>query len=115
MPKQSVGTVDEIPQGQRKAVNLSGNKILVFHLDSGFYATEASCPHMRLPLGKGQILDGDVLQCPIHRAKFCIKSGDVKEWACFPPGIQLLNVIRGEKSLKTYSVSVEDNEIFVAL
>ena len=115
MPKHNVGTIDEIPQGQSKAVKVSGNKILVFHLDSGFYATEANCPHLKMPLAKGQILDDDTLQCPIHRAKFCIKSGDVKEWACFPPGIQLLNVIRGEKTLKTYPVSVDNNDLFVDL
>ncbi|MBQ0718938.1 MAG: Rieske 2Fe-2S domain-containing protein [Gammaproteobacteria bacterium] len=115
MPKYSVGKTSDIPPGQRKVTKVAGNKVIVFHLDSGFYATQASCPHMKLPLGKGNMLEGDVLQCPIHRAKFCVKTGEVKQWACFPPGIQLLNVVRGEKPLKTYPVHIENDEVFVEL
>ncbi|MBL4781685.1 MAG: Rieske (2Fe-2S) protein [Porticoccaceae bacterium] len=115
MPKYSVGPVNGIPPGQRKVTKVEGNKVIIFHRESGFYATEASCPHLRLPLAKGDVLEGDVLQCPIHRAKFCVKSGDVREWACFPPGIQVLNVLRGEKSLKTYPVHIENDEVFVEL
>ena len=115
MPKYRVAGVNDISPGQRKVTKVEGNKIIVFHLDSGFFATEASCPHMRLPLGKGAMLERDVLQCPIHRAKFCVKTGDIKEWACFPPGIQLLNVVRGEKPLKTYPVHIDNDEVFVEL
>jgi 3-phenylpropionate/trans-cinnamate dioxygenase ferredoxin subunit len=115
MPKYSVGQVNDIPPGQRKIAKVEGNKVIVFHLDSGFFATEASCPHLRMSLSKGEMLDGDVLQCPIHRAKFCVKTGDVKEWACFPPGIQLLNVVRGERALKTYSVNIDNDELFIEL
>lgn len=115
MPKYSVGSVNDIPPGQRKVANLDGNKVIVFHVEDGFYATQASCPHLMMPLTKGKILDGEVLQCPVHRAKFCIKTGEVKEWACFPPGIQLLNVIRGEKALKTYAVVIDNDEVFVGL
>ena len=42
-----------------------------------------------------------------------IKTGEVVEWANFPPGIQLLNVVRGEKALKTYPVVVENGEVKV--
>jgi len=34
-------------------------------------------------------------------------------WANFPPGIQLLNVVRSEKALKTYRAVVEDGEVVV--
>ncbi len=115
MSKHSVCSINDFPPGQRKVIKFDGNKIIVFHLESGFYATEASCPHMKMPLGKGELLKDEVLQCPIHRAKFCIKTGEVKEWACFPPGIQLLNIVRGEKPLKTYPVLIENDEVFVEL
>lgn len=35
--------------------------------------------------------------------------------AGFPPGIQLLNVVRSEKALKTYSAVVEDGNVVVEL
>ena len=38
---------------------------------------------------------------------------EVHNWANFPPGIQLLNVVRSEKALKTYRAVVEDGEVVV--
>ncbi len=44
-----------------------------------------------------------------------MRTGEVVRWANFPPGIQLLNAVRGEKALETYPVSEEDGEPFVEL
>ena len=57
--------------------------------------------------------DGLRIQCPFHRAEFDIRTGEVHNWANFPPGIQLLNVVRSEKALKTYRAVVEDGEVVV--
>ena len=112
MTMYPAGTADELAIGERKLLNLDGTKVLLFHLDSGFHAVQANCPHMMLPLKAGKLLDnGKTLQCPIHRAQFDIATGEVNKWAHFPPGIQMLNIIRGEKCLKTYPVSVADNEL----
>jgi 3-phenylpropionate/trans-cinnamate dioxygenase ferredoxin subunit len=51
------------------------------------------------------------VQCPFHRARFDIRTGKVVDWANFPPGIQMLNVVRGEKALRTYKVSVEGGSV----
>jgi len=55
------------------------------------------------------------VQCPLHRARFDIRTGEVIDWANFPIGIQLLNALRGEKALKTYKVSVRDGEVRVSV
>lgn len=116
MTIHQAGSADELAIGERKLLNLDGTKVLLFHLDSGFHAVQASCPHMMLPLKSGKLLnDGKTLQCPIHRAQFDIASGEVSQWANFPPGIQLLNVIRKEKCLKVYPVSVSNGNIQVEI
>lgn len=116
MTIHQAGSADELATGERKLLNLGGTKVLLFHLDSGFHAVQASCPHMMSPLKRGKLLDdGKTLQCPIHRAQFDIASGEVNKWANFPPGIQLLNVIRKEKCLKVYPVSVSDGNIQVEI
>ena len=46
-------------------------------------------------------------------AEFDIRRGEVDKWANFPPGIQLLNVVRSEKALKTYPAAVEDGNVVV--
>jgi 3-phenylpropionate/trans-cinnamate dioxygenase ferredoxin subunit len=37
----------------------------------------------------------------------------VERWANFPPGIQLLNVARGEKALRTFPVTVQDGAVYI--
>ena len=116
MTTHSAGSADELALGERKLLNIDGTKILLFHLDSGFHAVQASCPHLMLPLKSGKLLDdGKTLQCPIHRAQFDIATGDVNKWANFPPGIQMLNIIRKEKCLQTYTITEADGELSIEI
>ncbi|MDH5299816.1 MAG: Rieske 2Fe-2S domain-containing protein [Gammaproteobacteria bacterium] len=101
--------------GEKKAFNVDGEKVLLIHLEDGFYATGAKCPHMSMPLEKGKLIDGQRIQCKFHHAEFDIKTGKACQWACFPPGIQLLNVIRGQKDLPTYALKIDDGRIYVEL
>jgi len=113
MARQVVCAESELPVGEMKPFKVGDTKILVYHLDDGFYATQASCTHVFAPLGRGKIVDGCRIRCPLHHAEFEIRTGEVHTWANFPPGIQLLNVVRSEKALKTYRAVVEDGEVVV--
>lgn len=113
MAFQPLCSEEEIPLNEKKTVKINGEKILIFHLEDGFFATQNKCTHLVAPLGKGKIIDGDKIQCPFHRARFDIRTGEVIDWANFPPGIQLLNVIRGKKALKTYKVSVDAGKVMI--
>ena len=113
MAQHIVASVNDIPVGDRKVVTAGNTKVILFHLEDGYYATQTHCPHLMLPLKNGKLLDGKVLQCPIHRAQFNVTDGEVIKWANFPPGIQMLNVIRKEKCLSTYPVSVDGDKVLV--
>lgn len=115
MKQHTVCHTRDLAKGQMKAFTVAGEKIVLYHLEDGFFATQANCTHVFAPLARGKILDGCKVQCPLHRARFDIRTGEVIDWANFPPGIQVLNVVRGEKALKTYKVSVRDGEVRVAL
>jgi 3-phenylpropionate/trans-cinnamate dioxygenase ferredoxin subunit len=115
MPNHTVCRTDELAKGTMRAFTVGNEKIALYHLDDGFFATQASCTHVFAPLARGKILDGCKVQCPFHRARFDIRTGQVVDWANFPPGIQLLNVVRGQKALKCYTVSVEAGEVRVVL
>ncbi|MEM8594570.1 MAG: Rieske (2Fe-2S) protein [Pseudomonadota bacterium] len=88
MAKHKVCLESELAQGKQIAVTCGDDNVLVFHLDDGFYATQSNCTHLFMPLKKGKIIDGCQIQCPIHRARFDIKTGEVVAWANFPPGIR---------------------------
>jgi 3-phenylpropionate/trans-cinnamate dioxygenase ferredoxin subunit len=90
MAKYIVGTVDEIPPGSRKIVELAGRSIGVFNIDGHFYALRNQCPHQGGPLCEGK-LSGliqaarpgqyqysrpeEILRCPWHGWEFDIKTG----------------------------------------
>ena len=115
MTMHTVCQTSDIKRGQMKAFTVDGHKIVVYNLTDGFFATQASCTHMFAPLSRGKIIEGRMVQCPLHRARFDIRTGEVVDWANFPPGIQLLNVVRSEKALKTYPVTVKDGEVRVRI
>jgi 3-phenylpropionate/trans-cinnamate dioxygenase ferredoxin component len=113
MPSIEVCSEKDIPLGKNKVFQVKGQGVLIFHLKDGFYATQNHCTHAFWPLKGGKILNGDKVQCPFHRAVFNIKTGQVVQWANFPPGIQLLNVVRGKKALRTYQVTRRDGKLYV--
>jgi 3-phenylpropionate/trans-cinnamate dioxygenase ferredoxin subunit len=115
MTLHTVCRTSDIKRGQMKAFQVGDEKIVVYNLADGFFATQAHCSHVFAPLARGKIIEGRMVQCPFHRARFDIRTGEVIQWANFPPGIQVLNVVRGEKALKTYRVSVKDGEVRVSL
>jgi 3-phenylpropionate/trans-cinnamate dioxygenase ferredoxin component len=105
----------ELPLGKMKAFTVGAEKLVVYHVGEGFFATQSSCTHMFAPLARGKLLDDCKVQCPFHRARFDIRTGKVVDWANFPPGIQVLNIVRGEKALKTYKVQVKSGNLQVKI
>lgn len=106
-------SVNDVPAGGMGRFRVGGESVVVYNLADGFHATGASCSHVFGPLARGKILDGERIQCPLHRAEFDIKTGEAVKWACFPPGVQLLNLFRPKKPIKTYSTKVEGDAVLV--
>src|SRR5262249_38997320 len=137
-----VATLDEIPPGARKIVEVEGRSIGVFNVDGAFYALRNRCPHQGGPLCQGAITDfvsstrpgeyrigrrGEILRCPGHAWEFDVRTG--QSW--FDPG--KVRVRRYEVTVKaspdapprqleqgpyvaeTYPVSVERQYVLVDL
>lgn len=113
MTKHVVCRESDLSVGEMKPLKVGDTSVLVYRLADGFYATQNNCTHVFAPLTRGKIVDGERIRCPLHRAEFDIRSGEVCKWANFPPGIQLLNAVRGEKALKTYPVTLEDGNVVI--
>lgn len=69
-----VGQVSEIPEGERKLVQVDEFSIGVFHHKSGWYAVRNSCLHRGGPVATGTLV-GDVLTCPWHGYQYDLTSG----------------------------------------
>ncbi len=108
-----VASEDALEVGTMKAYQAGEEQVLLIRTPEGFFATQSKCPHLFMPLEKGKLVDNCRIQCKFHRAEFDVETGDVCQWANFPPGIQALNFVRGEKGLKTYPIKVEEGKVFV--
>lgn len=113
--EHNIAKSSEFSVGEMKPFKVGDENILVYRLDDGFYATQNRCTHLFASLSKGKLVDGCKVECPLHKARFDVRTGEVQDWANFPPGIQLLNKLRAEKALKTYPVEVKDDSVFVSI
>ena len=113
MPEIFVANETDFQPNTLKAVEADGEKFVLYRLEDGFFATQAKCPHLGAPLAKGKIVDGERIQCKFHRAEFNVRDGKACKWANFPPGIQALNFIRGEKDLATYPCKVKEGKVYL--
>lgn len=73
--------------------------IAVFNVDGDFYAIDDTCTHDEYSLADGYI-DGDVVECPLHMAKFNIRTGKVLS-------------LPATVDVGGYAVKVEDGVVFV--
>jgi nitrite reductase/ring-hydroxylating ferredoxin subunit len=106
----------ELPPNTRKVVRVGQRAILLIHHHDRIYAMENHCPHLRLPLQKGQIIADNAIICPWHHSAFDLDTGDVKAWSPWPPGVgRLVAVLSREKALPIFPTKVEDGTIWVNL
>jgi nitrite reductase/ring-hydroxylating ferredoxin subunit len=91
-----VARADEIPEGERKIVQVDGISIGIFHHNGGWYALHNSCLHRGGPVCTGP-LNGEVLECPWHGFQYNVTTG------------QLLADPRSK--LDTFPVVVENGEV----
>jgi nitrite reductase/ring-hydroxylating ferredoxin subunit len=57
-----------------KLVFLGEDSVAVYRVGDNFFATQSLCTHMGGELTEGD-LEGDVIRCPIHWARFRVVDG----------------------------------------
>lgn len=85
-----VATVDELPPGNRKIVEVNGQSIGVFNVNGHYVAVLNVCPHELGPVCRGRVggttlpsppgeyrwgREGEVLACPWHGWEFDLLTG----------------------------------------
>lgn len=72
----TVAKVGEIPEGGVKVVRVDEDRVAVFHVGGQYYALSDLCTHDGGELSDG-VLDGHVIECARHGARFDIRTGAV--------------------------------------
>lgn len=110
MAKHIVATLDEIPPGERKVLQVGGRLIGVFNINGEYFALRNQCPHQGGPLCSGNLSGlleserpgeydysriNEIIRCPWHGWEFDIRTG--QSW-----------VDPAKTRVRSYEVSLED-------
>jgi len=96
-----VAETGEIPSGERKRVEINGERITIFNIENKYYAIDDTCPHKKTaPLLRGK-LDGLGIKCPNHGYRFDLKTGECNIDSAF--------------NTKIYAIKIEGNSILLGL
>jgi len=96
-----VARVSDIAPGERLWLEFEEETVVLFNINGRFYCIADVCTHDGGPLDQGQ-LQGDVIECPRHGARFSVRTGKVL-------------ALPAVKPLNTYPLRVEGSEIQVAV
>ncbi len=99
--ERDAGAECELAEGQMRAAEIAGKKLLLTKTGGACHAIGETCPHAGGPLSKGVLRD-DVVTCPWHKAAFRVTTGERLE----PPAMD---------DLPRYSVRVANGRIMVGL
>jgi len=130
-----VATVDEIPQGGRKLVEVGDRNVVIFNVNGEFLALLDRCPHQGGSLCAGVLAGfvssdepgqynysrpGEFIRCPWHGWHFDVRTGQswgdpervfTKQYNVeVAPGQQL---VEGPYKAETFEVSVEENYLVI--
>ena len=95
----AVALVSELAPGEMKFVAVDSERRVLANVAGAFFALRDVCGHRNAPLSRGK-LDGCVIECPLHFARFDVRTG---------------KLIDGPISadVPAYEVRVEDGAVFV--
>ncbi|MDQ4420389.1 non-heme iron oxygenase ferredoxin subunit [Sphingobium sp. DEHP117] len=97
----TVATIDQVPAGSKKVVEVAGTEIVLCHSKDRIFAVRNLCSHASEKLDGGQMKAGWIA-CPVHGARFRLETGE----AMNPPAV---------RPIETYEVLIDGDEIQVAV
>jgi nitrite reductase/ring-hydroxylating ferredoxin subunit len=136
--KYVVASVDEIPPGERKIVDVDGRSIGVFNVGGEYFALLNRCPHQGGPLCRGNTHGflrsagvgefhytraGEIVRCPWHGWEYDLRTG--QSW--FDPGKVIVRryevsvvpgmegLVKGPYVAETFPVAVEQQYVVVEI
>jgi len=93
--------VHEISDGKGKRVLIKRRPIAIFNCNGKYYAIDDTCSHADASLAEGEFLhDNCQVACPLHGARFDIKTGEALSLPAVTP-------------VETYKVTIEGSAIMV--
>jgi 3-phenylpropionate/trans-cinnamate dioxygenase ferredoxin subunit len=135
MTRHVVASVDELPPGTRKFLEIDGRPIAIFNIRGEYFGLLNRCPHQGAALCEGSLIGlaqssdpgeieytrlGEIIRCPWHGWEFDIRTG--RSW-CDPQHVlartypvavtQGTQLVEGPYVAETFPVSAEEEYLVV--
>lgn len=81
----TVGTPDEVAEGEAKSFDVNGQEIAVARVNDGLLAFSDICTHRACNLANGGEIDGTEITCECHGSVFDMRTGEVIEGPATEP------------------------------
>lgn len=96
-----LGSIEELKKTEIQCVNVEEHSFVLICQSDQFYLLDNLCPHKAAALCEGELVDEEI-QCPWHKARFDIKTG------------QGLSSLAG-KGVKSWPLTIENGQLMVEL
>jgi nitrite reductase/ring-hydroxylating ferredoxin subunit len=96
-----VAKTSDINPGEIVPFYVEGESVAICRVNGEYYAIKDECSHMEYPLSDG-FLEGEVITCAWHGAKFDVRTGEVLSMPAVVP-------------VETYQLKVEGEDIYVLI
>jgi len=96
-----VCALSAVPPGRMLRIESGAEPVALCNVGGVFHAVDDTCTHSNWSLCDGD-LEGDVLLCPLHNARFCVRTGRVLA----PPA---------PDPLRVYPVRIDGDDVLVDL
>jgi nitrite reductase/ring-hydroxylating ferredoxin subunit len=94
--------VSQLPEGKGLAAHVGEHSIALFRVGEQVHALGEQCSHEAASLAEGQVLEGRCVECPMHGARFDLRTGRA---LCLP----------AVRPVKVYPVRVTQGRVEVKL
>ena len=97
----AIAKTSDVAPGTIEVFEVDGKRIALCNVNGRFYAIDDVCTHDGGPLDQGE-LDGNLVECPRHGAKFDVTDGRAV-------------VLPAVRPVQTYRVEVDGDDVRVEL
>src|SRR5690242_20402837 len=97
----AVASLEQIPPGGMTTARAGPQTVLLCRVNGHVFSVRSSCPHRGAPLVEGK-LEGALLRCPWHGARFDVRTGSR---VCVPEC----------KDLTVFPSRIADGQVWVAV
>lgn len=103
MAKYKVCRVSDVYEGEMRAFEVNGRRLLIAKANGSWFAVSDQCSHAEASLAIGTLDAGKhTVSCPLHGAVFDLETGEGLEYP-------------GTEPIETYPVTIEEEDVYVEL